>query len=133
MKNQIKIVKDIAEGMIGIGGIPSNGEFYAEFDMRLMDALNLGVQYKPIFLNSWFNKASYKKITLFDNTQDVLIIWVAENGEVLHTSQQAARLKGEIVNLEDLSKKEIIELWNNESRQWDGTMLFIATINNLKT
>jgi len=26
MKNQIEIVKDIADGMIGIGGIPSNEE-----------------------------------------------------------------------------------------------------------
>ena len=41
MKNQIEIVKDIADGMIGIGGIPSNEEFYAEFDMRVRDALRI--------------------------------------------------------------------------------------------
>jgi hypothetical protein len=41
MKNQIEIVKDIADGMIGIGGIPSNESFYVEFDMRLRDALNI--------------------------------------------------------------------------------------------
>jgi hypothetical protein len=33
------IVKDIAEGMIGIGGIPSANEFYSEFDFRLRAAL----------------------------------------------------------------------------------------------
>ena len=41
MKNQIEIVKKIADGMIGIGGIPSNEEFYAEFDMRVRDALRI--------------------------------------------------------------------------------------------
>jgi hypothetical protein len=41
MKNQIEIVKDIANGMIGIGGIPSNEEFYAEFDMRVRAALRI--------------------------------------------------------------------------------------------
>ena len=42
MKNHIEIVKDIADGMIGIGGIPTNEEFYAEFDFRLRAALSLG-------------------------------------------------------------------------------------------
>lgn len=41
MKNQIERVKDIADGMEGIGGIPSNEEFYAEFNMRVMAALNI--------------------------------------------------------------------------------------------
>jgi hypothetical protein len=41
MKNQIDIVKDIADGMIGIGGIPNNEEFYAEFDMRVREALRI--------------------------------------------------------------------------------------------
>ena len=41
MENHIDIVKDIADGMIGIGGIPSNEEFYAEFDMRVREALHI--------------------------------------------------------------------------------------------
>jgi len=41
MKNQIEIVKEIADGMIGIGGIPSNEDFYAEFDMRIKAALRI--------------------------------------------------------------------------------------------
>ena len=41
MENQIEIVKDIADGMIGIGGIPNNHEFYAEFDMRVRAALRI--------------------------------------------------------------------------------------------
>jgi len=41
MENQIEIVKDIADGMIGIGGIPSNEEFYAEFNMRVRAALRI--------------------------------------------------------------------------------------------
>jgi hypothetical protein len=34
-------VNDILIGMIGIGGIPSNEDFYAEFDMRLREALGI--------------------------------------------------------------------------------------------
>jgi hypothetical protein len=39
--NQIDIVKKIADGMIGIGGIPSNQEFYEEFNFRVQMALNI--------------------------------------------------------------------------------------------
>jgi len=42
-ENQIEIVKKIVDGMIGIGGIPTNVEFYSEFDMRLRAALELPV------------------------------------------------------------------------------------------
>ena len=41
MKTKIEIVKDIADGMIGIGGIPSNEEFYAEFDLSVRAALRI--------------------------------------------------------------------------------------------
>jgi len=41
MRNQIEIVKDIADGMYGIGGLPNNEEFYAEFDMRVKSALGI--------------------------------------------------------------------------------------------
>ena len=41
MKNQIEIVKEILEGMIGIGGIPNNEEFYAEFNSRVMAKLGI--------------------------------------------------------------------------------------------
>lgn len=37
----IEIVKDIADGMIGIGGIPSNEEFYAEFNSRVQERLGV--------------------------------------------------------------------------------------------
>lgn len=39
--NQFEIVKDIADGMIGIGGVPSNDEFYQEFNFRLQSKLNI--------------------------------------------------------------------------------------------
>ena len=43
MKNQIDIVREIADGMMGIGGVPNNKEFYDEFDMRVRAALNIDV------------------------------------------------------------------------------------------
>lgn len=41
MNGQIDTVKKIADGMIGIGGVPTNEEFYAEFDARVRAALNI--------------------------------------------------------------------------------------------
>ena len=45
MKNQIEIVKEIADGMNGIGGIPNNEEFYAEFNSRVMAKLGINFKY----------------------------------------------------------------------------------------
>lgn len=41
MKNHIEIAKDVAEGMLGIGGIPTDEEFYSEFCSRLQGALGI--------------------------------------------------------------------------------------------
>lgn len=38
---QIQIVNKIAEEMVGIGGIPTNKEFYEEFNMALTSKLNI--------------------------------------------------------------------------------------------
>ena len=46
MENQIEIVKDIAEGMIGIGGVPTNQEFYAEFNSRVASKLGIKTECK---------------------------------------------------------------------------------------
>ncbi|MCH8067822.1 MAG: hypothetical protein IID16_00915 [Candidatus Marinimicrobia bacterium] len=41
MKNQEEIIIDVLKGMKGIGGVPGNEEFYAEFEMRAKAALGL--------------------------------------------------------------------------------------------
>lgn len=46
MENQIEIVKDIAEGMIGIDGITNNKEFYAEFNSRVTAKLGIKTECK---------------------------------------------------------------------------------------
>ncbi len=46
MENQIEIVRDIAEGMIGIGGVPNNKEFYAEFNSRVTAKLGIKTECK---------------------------------------------------------------------------------------
>ena len=35
------VIKDVMKGMEGIGGVPTNEEYYAEFDERLRGALGL--------------------------------------------------------------------------------------------
>lgn len=39
--NQIEIVKEILDEMLEIGGIPTNEEFYTEFNFRLQSRLNI--------------------------------------------------------------------------------------------
>ena len=41
MKNHIEIVIDIVEGMMEIGGVPTDEEFYREFDFRLRSILQI--------------------------------------------------------------------------------------------
>lgn len=41
MKNPLEITQDVLNGMIGIGGVPTNQEFYDEFNDRLKAALSL--------------------------------------------------------------------------------------------
>jgi len=45
MENQIEIVKEIADAMIGIGGIPTNEEFYEEFNSRVTAKLGINFKY----------------------------------------------------------------------------------------
>lgn len=54
MKNQIEIVKEIADSMYGIGGIETdtNEVFYAEFDMRLRAALGIGIRKAEIGISA---------------------------------------------------------------------------------
>lgn len=56
MENQIEIVKDVADGMIGIGGIPNNEEFYAEFNSRVVAKLGIKTECK--------DKTSKKELNL---------------------------------------------------------------------
>lgn len=41
MKTPEEITQHVLDGMIGIGGCPSNEEFYAEFNGRLKRALSI--------------------------------------------------------------------------------------------
>ena len=41
MKNPLEITQYVLNGMIGIGGIPTNQEFYDEFNDRLKEALSV--------------------------------------------------------------------------------------------
>lgn len=58
MKNQIEIVKDIADGMMGIGGIPNDAEFVREFIFRIKNAL---LDNKVVTLEEWEANESTRK------------------------------------------------------------------------
>jgi hypothetical protein len=41
MSNQSELIHDVLKGMEGIGGVPSNQEFYSEFDFRVRTVLGI--------------------------------------------------------------------------------------------
>lgn len=73
--NQIDVVKKIADDMIGIGGIPSNQEFYEEFNYRVQDALNINPKRGDVVVKNfqysddatkWINKNNIDVISIAD-------------------------------------------------------------------
>lgn len=53
MKNAHETAQDVLDGMTEIGGVPSNKEFYNEFDARLRAAL--GFDQRAILPEKWQN------------------------------------------------------------------------------
>ena len=73
--NQIDIIKKIADDMIGIGGIPSNEEFYEEFNFRVQAALNIDPKRGDVVVKNfqysddatkWINKNNIDVISIAD-------------------------------------------------------------------
>lgn len=73
--NQIDIVKKIADEMLGIGGIPSNQEFYEEFNCRVQVALNINHKRGDVVVKhfkysddatKWINKNNIDVISIAD-------------------------------------------------------------------
>lgn len=49
--NQLDKVKDVLEGMVGIGGIPNNEEFYEEFNLRVKGVLGIKLECEWKYMN----------------------------------------------------------------------------------
>jgi hypothetical protein len=73
--NHIDIVKKIANDMIGIGGIPSNQEFYEEFNFRVQEALKINSKRGEIVVRNfqysddatkWINKNNINVVSIAD-------------------------------------------------------------------
>ena len=58
MKNHIEIVIDIIEEMMGNGGVPTDEEFYQEFDMRLRFALEISPRCTCAIGENWGETAA---------------------------------------------------------------------------
>ena len=79
-------------------------------------------QYKHLTFKSqkafdeWLEATTTRSITFVDFFQDLLKIWIAENGEILHANLQASVWNGCFVHLKTLQECKPIELW--ETDQW---------------
>lgn len=76
----------------------------------------------------WLSEMSYKTVYFRDKGQDLLKIWIAESGEILHANLQASIWNGRFVNMETLAKNTNLCLWNNEKKEWDVMNFEIALI-----
>ena len=73
--NQIDVVKKIADDMLGIGGIPSNQDFYEEFNFRVQAALNINPKRGDVVVKNfqysddatkWINENNIDVISIAD-------------------------------------------------------------------
>ena len=69
--------------------------------------------------NEWLEKTTYKKIFFKDKGQDLMKIWIAESGEILHANLQSSIWNGRFVNMKTLAKNTNLCLWNNQTAGWD--------------
>lgn len=78
--------------------------------------------------NEWLEKTTYKKIFFKDKGQDLMKIWIAESGEILHANLQSSIWNGRFVNMENLEKDSFIQFWNNSKSEWDIMSFEIGVI-----
>lgn len=76
--------------------------------------------------NKWLEKTTHKKIFFKDKGQDLLKIWIAESGEILHANLQCSIWNGRFVNMENLEKGSFLQLWNG--LDWDIMDFEIAVV-----
>jgi hypothetical protein len=74
MENKEQLIQDVLKGMEGIGGIPSNQEFYSEFDFRLRSAFGIESS-QPI--NNMENKEQNTGMSL----EQAAVDYIAEKPE----------------------------------------------------
>lgn len=92
--------------------------------------INLTFNKKAEF-DKWLKETSYKTIWFKDNGQDLLKIWVAESGEILHANTQARIWNGKFIDMENISEGKNIRFWNKELQEWDEKTFEIALIRSL--
>lgn len=87
MKNQIEIVKDIADGMIGIGGVPNNEEFIREFIFRVKASLLDNK--KVVTIEEWEanedERKRYREGVIYTTCEDA-IRWLRKEKRIFDTS-----------------------------------------------
>lgn len=64
--------------------------------------------------NQWLDKTAATKIEFEDRQQDLLIAWIDEHGEVLHTNAQQSVWNGQFINLETLAAGAPIDMQDDD-------------------
>jgi len=66
---------------------------------------------------AWLKKTTVCEIEFEDHGQDLMKIWIAENGEILHANLQASIWNGRFVDVENLEEFTPIHLYQGSESQ----------------
>jgi len=102
-----------------------------------MGKIKLIPKYATLKFNSkkefdkWLKETTFKEIIFADFQQDLLKMWVAESGEILHCDFHSRLYNGKFVNIDELAEFTPLQiLTNGEWERMNG--LLIDEIKNLK-
>lgn len=80
----------------------------------------------------WLNTTTYCIIDLEDCGQDLLRIWAAKTGEILHCNLQGRIWNGKFINMEELEEFVPFGLWIPLTRDWSRFMVPVKKIKYTK-
>lgn len=78
--------------------------------------------------NKWLQVTATKKLHLKDNSQDLLILYIDDKGEVLHCNAQASIWIGNMLDINYLEEAEFICWYSHNIHRWISTDFIIQKI-----
>lgn len=88
-------------------------------------------KYKDLRFNTekefdrWLAKTATMTIDFKDHGQDLVMIWIDEEGEILHANLQTAVWCGKFVNTQKIIMGEPVQVWGHATMDWQITKRLI--------
>ena len=78
----------------------------------------------------WLNKTTYKVVKFKDLGQDLLDMYIAKNGEIIHCNLQSYIYNGRFINMNKLKQSIPIEIFENGKWVKKERLIIDKIINN---